>query len=119
MNEISVKIGNLSPKELEELLRELKLYNKLRKQLWKRGQRLYNQIKTWKKAYEVEYFPAVWEDLAWEEAKKVFESVFDYKVEKQDVTFTPKENIAWWIKIYVDSKILDLSYENIEKLLKK
>lgn len=118
MKEISVKLDNLSLKELEELLRELKTYNNFRKQLGKRADKLFNEVKTWKKIYEVEYFPAAWEDLAWEQAEKFFEKVFDYKPKREEVTFIPKESLAWWIKIYVDSKVLDLSYENIERLLK-
>lgn len=118
MNDISVKIDNLSLKELEELLKELKLYNNLKKQLGKRWEKLYKEQKTWKKSFEVEYFPAAGEDLAWEKSKEVFEKVFWYKVERKDITFIPKEKIAWWIRIYTDDKILDLSYENIEKKLR-
>jgi hypothetical protein len=39
--------------------------------------------------------------------------------EKEDVIFIPKDKIEWGIKIYFWDKILDLSYEKIEKILRK
>lgn len=112
-------IDNLNLFELQELLKELKLFSNLKKQLWNRGKNLYYELKTGKKAFEVEYFSKISENVAWEEAKKVFEKIFKETPEKKDIVFTPKSKLEWWIKVYVGDKILDMSYEKIKKVLKK
>jgi hypothetical protein len=45
--------------------------------------------------------------------------VFKETPKKEDIIFTAKDRLEWWIKIYVGDKILDLSYERVEKLLRK
>jgi len=41
----------------------------------------------------VEYFPAISEDLAWEESKKIFDKVFGLNVNREEVVFSKKENL--------------------------
>jgi hypothetical protein len=54
---------------------------------------LYYELKTGKKAFEVEYFSKISENVAWEEAKKVFEKIFKETPEKKDIVFTPKSKL--------------------------
>lgn len=119
MENISKELNNLNLNDLHIVLKDLKLYRGLKKQLWDRGKTLYKQIKTWEKIFEVEYFTSMSEDLAWEEAKKAFKKAFDLEVERNKVKFTPKQSLIWWIRVYVDDKVVDLSYSKIEKTLKK
>jgi hypothetical protein len=115
---ISTDIDKLNLVNLKELLKELKLYNSLSKQLWNRWRKLYSELKTWKIGFEVEYFSKVGEDLAWEESFKVFDKIFHQKPKREEVIFTSKDSLAWWIKVYFGDKLLDLSYEKLEKVLR-
>lgn len=119
MNDWITNIDNLNLSELQELLKELRLFSNLKRQLWNRWRNLYYELKTGKKTFEVEYFPKISEDIAWEESKKVFEKIFKETPEKKDVVFVPKDKLEWWIKVYVGNKILDLSYEKVKKILRK
>jgi hypothetical protein len=119
MSDLTTNINTLNLKELQELLKELRLFSSLKKQLWNRWKILYTELKTGKKTFEVEYFSKISEDVVWEEAKKVFEKIFKETPEKKDVIFIPKDKLEWWIKVYVGNNVLDLSYERIKKVLKK
>lgn len=118
MSNITESLNNLNLVDLKKLLRELKLYKDLKKQLWNRWKNIYKKLKTWDKSFLIEYFPSVSQELAWEKASKVYKNVFSLDVEKDNVVFLPKESIKWWIKVYVDDKIVDLSYERIERGIK-
>lgn len=114
-----VNINNLTLEESKSLLKEVKLYRNLKKQLGSRWVALYNKMKTWKKNLVVEYFPVISENIAWEEANKVFTKVFSLDVKKEEVVFIPKETILGWIRVYVDDSVIDLSYLKIERIVKK
>lgn len=115
----TIDIKNLDFSELKVLLKELKLLNYLDKQLWNRGRLLFNKIKTGTHSYEVEYFPVIWKDLAFSEAKKVYKEIFNLDVKEDEITFVEKDNLKWGIRVYLDDKIVDLSYDKIEKTLTK
>ncbi len=119
MSNIKSLTDNLNFDQLKEVLKEIKLYRDLKKQLWKRWEDVYSKLKTWKSTYLVEYFTGVSEDLAWEESQKVYKKVFNLNVEKSEVTFLKKEEIKWWIKVYLDDKVIDLSYQKIENMITK
>lgn len=116
---MNVNVEKLNSSESESLLKELKLFSSLRKQLWRRWEVLFNEMKTWKKSFEVEYFSGIGENIAWEEAQKWFEKVFKEKPSKEEVFFKQKDTLKWWIKLYVWSNVLDLSYDRIEKAIRK
>ncbi|MDR1945156.1 MAG: hypothetical protein LBQ59_03655 [Candidatus Peribacteria bacterium] len=54
---------------------------------------MYYELKTGKRTFEIEYFPKMSVDAVWEEAKRVFEKVFAFMPEKEDVIFIPKDKI--------------------------
>ncbi len=119
MNDFKKSINDLDLNQLQELLVELKLYKDLDKKLWSRWRNLYNSLKTWKKTYLVEYFPAISEDLAYEISSKVYTEVFNLKIEKNEIKFVSKESILGWVKVYFGDKVVDLSYQKIEKIITK
>lgn len=116
---LSDKIKDLDAMQLQSLLKELKLYQNLSTQLWKRGQDLFHRNKEWKKLFQVEYFTALWEDSAREEAQVVFKKVFWETLDKQSVTFIENSNLGWGMKVYMDDSMVDLSFSKIEKIIKK
>lgn len=117
MSDFNKTIDSLEKNQLKELLWELKLYRDLKKQLWNRWKTLYNKIRTWNHSYYVEYYSAVWEDLAFDIASKIYKQVFEIDLNKEDIDFIKKESVLWWIKVYVDDKVVDLSYQKIEKMI--
>ena len=102
MKELNIDKLNLS--ELKDLLKEMKLYRDLRKQLWARWKAVYKNLKNWENIFVVEYFPKISKELAFSESKKIFKE---------------KEELKWWIRVYFNDKVLDLSYIKIERELSK
>lgn len=119
MNDFKKSIDDLDLNQLRELLLELKLYKDLNKKLWSRWRNLYNSLKTWKKTYLVEYFSAIPEDLAYEISSRVYKEVFNLDLEKNDIKFVSKDSILGWMKVYIGDKVVDLSYQKIEKIITK
>lgn len=115
----SIKIDNLNLLELKDLLKEVKIYKDLKNQLWGRALKVYNKIKKWEKVLLVEYFPVVSQDLAFNESKKIYKNIFNLDIEKNDITFIENEELKWWIRVYFDDKVVDLSYLKIERKLSK
>lgn len=115
----TINIDNLNLSELKDLLKEVKLYRDLKNQLWNRAEKIYNKIKKWEKTLVVEYFSAISKDLAFNESKKVFKNVFNLDVEENEITFRENDEIRWWIRVYLDDKVVDLSYLRIERNLSK
>jgi hypothetical protein len=120
MGKFSNELNNLSLGELQKLLSELRLYNSLVKQLWNRWKALYSRLETWEEVYEVEYFPAMTKETALSEAKIAFKKCFWVDIKDDSiVTLKPKKALSWWIRVYLGDKMVDLSYEKIEKALIK
>ncbi len=119
MSNIHVNIDNLGLSELKNLLVDIRLYRDLKKQLGTRWEILYKKLENWTNTLVVEYFPAISEDLAWEESKKIFDKVFGLNVNREEVVFSKKENLKWGIKVYVNDKMIDLSYDRVEKMVRK
>lgn len=115
MSNISESINKLSLEQLKKLIIELKLYKDLKKQLWNRWIKTYKKLKTWERSFLVEYYPSISEDLAWEKSSQAYKEVFGLDIDREKVIFLSKESLKWGIKVYVDDKIVDLSYERIEK----
>lgn len=115
----AININNLNLIELKELLKELKLYNNLKKQLWDRWEKIYKNQKEWRMSLVVEYFPSISKKTAFEESKKIFKNIFNLDVEMSDLEFKENQNIKWWIRFYMNDKVLDLSYSKIERDLSK
>lgn len=111
----TVNIDNLNLSELKDLLKELKLYKNIKKQLWNRSNKLYNKLKKWEKSLVVEYFSSISKDLAFEESRKIFKNIFNLDAEESEITFLENSELKWWIRVYVDDKVVDLSYSKIEK----
>jgi hypothetical protein len=74
--EVSEMIQKLDTKALSELLKEVKLYNDLTKQLGKRGREQYFRDLKDEKLLIVEHVSSVSENTAWEQAQGVYEKSF-------------------------------------------
>lgn len=110
---------DLKKQELETLLSELNLYKDLQKKLWKRGVSLFKRDITGKKLLEIEYFPSISEEIAYENAIQVYSRVFNINPKKEEIRFISKNSLSWGIKVYKDDSMVDLSFSKVENLLKK
>lgn len=112
-------LEKLNKAELEKLLRNLRLYNDLIKKVWKRGRTIYDNIFKWVNSYTVEYFSILDEDYVLTEAIAIYKKIFNLDVKKEDIKLIKNENIKWWIKVYLNDSLIDLSFLKFYNLLKK
>lgn len=115
----NININDLSLAELKDLLKEIKNYKNLVKFLWKRGHEIFKKNQNWEKTLSVEYFPSISKEVAFEESKKIFKNVFNLNINQEDLIMKENSNIKWWMRFYMDDKVVDLSYSKIESLLSK
>lgn len=115
----TIDINELNLSELKSLLKEVKLYRDLKKNLWNRAEKIFNKIKYWTKNLSVEYFPSITKEVAFEEAKKIFKNIFNLDINESDLTMIENKNIKWWMRFYMDDKVVDFSYSKIERNLSK
>lgn len=113
------KIKDLDANGLKTLLKEVKLYQELSGKLGKRGRELFERKHSGEKLLVVEYFTALNEDLAWQQAQSVFKKAFDLDVQREKVLFVQDERLQWGIKVYMDDSMVDLSFSKIERFIRK
>ena len=111
-------INGLSLIELKNLLRQVKQFKDLKTKLWKRWVDLFNRNLKNEDLLVVEYFGDTNVDEVFELSSKVFKQMFNDDVKKSDINFVRDDNIKWWIKIYKNDSMVDLSFLKIEKLIK-
>jgi len=109
---------NLNKEQLNELLKTLKLYRNLTKKLWNRGKRLFKSIISWKSIYSVEYFIWASKDESLEEAIKIYKKVFWDDVSIDSINLLERESLQWWIKVFKDDNLVDLSFKKATEILK-
>lgn len=115
---LSEKINNLDAKGLQELLKEVKLYQDLKRKLGNRWEDLFERKHSKEKLLVVEHFTSVSEDLAWEQAQVVYQKAFTTIVQREKVQFMIKDWLKWGIKVYLDDSMVDLSFAKIAKTIK-
>jgi len=93
MKDFNKDLNSLNLVELKELLKEAKTYKTLSKQLGTRGIQAYKRSRLGLEKLIVDHFPNVPVDMAWEQASRVYKSIFDMDVKKDDVEFRPKEHL--------------------------
>jgi hypothetical protein len=109
-------IENLNLVELQELLKDLKSYKQLSNQLWKRGIELFKRNLNWSNLLLVEYF---WDkENAINISLNIYKNFFNLDVKKDDIKIIQKKELKWWVKVYKNDSMVDLSFSKIEKLIK-
>jgi len=114
-----INLESLNREELQTLLKRVKLYNSLVKDLWKRWKLEYERLALWKSSYIVEYFSGLNVETVKELSLEVYRLSFGISVKTEEIKFIKKENIYWWIRVFLDDKMVDLSYKKFLNLLKK
>ncbi len=112
-------IDNLNSKELKSILKGLKTYKEMKTKLWKRGIDLFKRELNKKPYLLVEYFPSLEKKEIIEKAIIFYKKAFNIDVKKEDLILKKVKDIKWWMKIYYNDSMIDISYARIEKKLKK
>ena len=110
------KLENLKLDELKLLLKQVVEYKTLRKQLWNRWIELFNKKMNWTDSFVVEYFSDT--ELAFNIAKEVYKKAFNFDIKQNEIKFIKKEELKWWIKVYKNDSMVDISFSKIEKLIR-
>ncbi len=111
-------LDNLQKNELQELLKDLRLYKDLTKKVWNRWKKIFDSIFNEKNEYTVEYYGELKEEYVIKKSKKVYKSIFDIDVEDSDIKLLKKDNLKWWMRVYLNDKLVDLSFLKFYNLLK-
>lgn len=112
-------IENLQKAELEELLKNLRLYKDLVKKVWNRGKKIYENVFNWKNEYSVEYYWDLDESYVLTEAKSIYKKVFNVDVSDSEIILSKNEKIKGWMKVYFNDNLIDLSFLKFYNLLNK
>lgn len=110
---------NLNRNEIKELLKDLNSYNNLTKKLWYRWKRVFDKLKNDKSYFLVEYYPYADIDFIFTKSIEIYKKFFLCNPSREEIVFSPKKSLLWWMKVYKDDNMVDLSFEKIEKNLKK
>jgi len=103
--------------DLQKLLKNLKLYKDLSQKLGNRWKKLFDSIINNKSIYKVEYFDAMSEEKALDEALKAFKKIFGKEPKKEYIVLKKKSSLEGWIRIFKDDNLVDLSFKKVEKIL--
>ena len=112
-------IEGLDKAELELLLKDLKLYKDLIKKVWKRGKTIFDNKFNNKNEFLVEYYWDVDESFILSEAKEIYKKMFNIDVNDSDIKLVKNEKIKWWMKIYLNDNLIDLSFLKFYNILNK
>jgi hypothetical protein len=105
--------------ELEKLLKDLKTYKDLMKKVWKRGKDIFNNKFNWINQYSVEYYGDIDESFVLAEAKEIYKKMFNIDVNDKDIKLIKNEKIKWWMKVYLNDNLVDLSFLKFYNMLNK
>lgn len=105
--------------ELEELLKDLRVYNDLIKKVWKRWRKIFNHVFNGINEYSVEYYWEIDESYILTEAKGIYKKMFDIDVKETDIKLVKNKKIKWGMKVYLNDNLVDLSFLKFYNLLNK
>jgi len=105
--------------ELEELLKDLRVYKDLIKKIWNRWKKIFENIFNGKNEYLVEYFPNIDESYILTEAKSIYKKMFSIDVSDADIKLIKNEKIKWGMKVYLNDNLVDLSFLKFYNILNK
>jgi hypothetical protein len=111
-------IKNLNKDELYSLLKALKIYRNLIKKIWNRWKNIFKQIYFWKNTFFVEYYWDLDKQYVLDNSKKVYKNIFNFDVLDNDIIIKENKNLKWWMKVYLNDNLVDMSFQKFYNLLK-
>lgn len=113
---------NIAPQTLvqaQELLKSLKIYEDMKKKLWKRGVALFHQKLNNTHLCKVEYHSSLWESEALIQAQSLYKRIFFYEASRSEILLVENDLLWWGMKIFFDDALLDMSFQRVERTLQK
>lgn len=108
-------LKQLNRDELKSLLKNLRIFYGLQKDMWKRSIQIFKNKLNKTHSYVIEYYDSLSHDIALKEAMIIFDKVFWAKPNKDEIKLIRNDNIAWWIRVIMDDKMVDLSYAKLKE----
>ncbi len=112
-------LEGLDKAELELLLKDLKIYKDLIKKVWKRWKQIFDNKFNNKNEFVVEYYWDIDESFVLAKAKEIYNKIFDINVKDDDIKLVKNNEIKWWMKIYLNDNLIDLSFLKFYNILNK
>ncbi|MFA5917108.1 MAG: hypothetical protein WC850_02630 [Candidatus Gracilibacteria bacterium] len=110
---------NLNKEELGGVLKDLRLYSNLTNKLGYRGKRIFSKLINDKSYYLVEYYPYADLEFVFTKSVEIYKRFFQCNPTRDEIIFLPKKSLLGGIKVYKDDDVVDLSFEKVERNLKK
>ncbi len=107
----------LSILELKKILKSLVLYKDLSLKMWSRGKTLFSRLHSKKDIYKIEYFDSISKNEALKQGLLAYEKIFDEKPNPNDIIMKQKSSLSWWIRIYKNDNMSDISFKKLENIL--
>jgi len=107
-----------SPEELKEILKSLRLYKDLSSKLWSRWKNIFKSILNNTSIYKIEYFEKSSKKDALAEGIVAYKKVFGETPKAEEINLVAKKSLEWWIRIYKDDSLVDLSFRKASEALK-
>jgi len=104
--------------DLKEILKSLRLYKDLSEKLWNRGKNIFKSISNNTSIYKIEYFSWSSKEDALAEGLVAYKKVFGDSPQTEEINLVEKESLEWWIRIYKDDNLVDLSFRKASEALK-
>ena len=104
--------------DLKEVLKSLRLYKDLSEKLWNRGKELFKSIESNTSIYKIEYFSWSSKEDALKEWLIAYKKIFGVSPKIEEINLIKKESLEWWIRIYKDDNLSDLSFKKASEALK-
>ncbi len=104
--------------DLKFLLKNLKIFHNLRKNLWKRSFSIFRNLINNTNSLIVEYYPMLNKDLALDNSLYIYSKIFKINPKREDIIFKENNDLQWWMRIIMNDKMIDLSYLRVENTIK-
>jgi len=113
------ELNNLNRNEAISLLKNLRTLQNLNKKLGSRWVDLFKRTINKKDFLKVEYF---WEDSQLDFINKlandVYKKSFWIDATNLEVIFVQNKELIWWMKVYYNDNVVDISFSNIINKIK-
>jgi len=113
-----VNISSYNKSDLSTILKGLKFYRALEKQVGARGRELFARSRSSHESYRVEY---VWEDHTSLEplVLSTYQSRFDIQVPREQIVWKRNDALKWGVRLFVGDDMVDVSFKEAERKLLK
>ncbi len=113
-----IDIKTLSLPDAKKILKSLRSYQDISKKVGRRWRAIFSWKMNNISRYLVEYYPTVEEDFVYEKSLPVFKKFFGCEPKREEIVFVKNERILWWMNIYKDDSLVDLSFKRVVNKLK-